>query len=70
MITNETIEQVADRMGVPVRSVQVMVTPLCREFGAQQVVAAARGMRDTELTRFGVWQIEAAVDAAQTAGAA
>lgn len=67
MITNETIEQVANRMGVPVRAVQQLVTPLCREFGAQRVVAVALGMRDTQLTRFGVEQIETAVDAMQSA---
>jgi hypothetical protein len=70
MSANETIEQVAARMGVPVRFVQAMVTPLCREHGPQQVVAVALGMRDTVLTPFAVEQIEAAATAVQTAGAA
>jgi hypothetical protein len=54
---SETIEQVAVRLGVPVRSVQAMITPLCREHGPQKVVAVALGMRDTELTQFAVEKI-------------
>lgn len=54
---NETIEQVAERLGVPVRSVRAMVTPLCREHGPQNIVVVPLGMFNAELTPFAVEQI-------------
>lgn len=54
---SETIEQVADRLAVPVGSVQAMITPLCREHGPQNIVVVPLGMRNAELTPFAVEKI-------------
>lgn len=58
---NETIESLADRLGVPVVYVQALIAPLGREHGHQSIVAVAAGMRTTVLTPFAVEQITAAL---------
>jgi len=55
---SETIEQVATRLGVEMRAVRAMITPLCREHGPQNIVVVPLGMLNAELTPFAVEKIE------------